>query len=492
MNGVTNSREVSLAQWLNRCLAGEARVDTDVCVVRHLARLFGYGVATSPSPALGCRGAVVWGRPTAFRFIGGMLSMLLMVFLSSLGWAAEQVRDMGSVRLWAQDRTAHQRNDILSEALADVVVRISGQQGSLSSNPVQQWLQRPADYLVSYVYEQPSQVELEDRQALGLATDGMWLKLIFDDRALSQIMRELGVPVWGNSRPRVVGWWGMDVGSQRFLIGRTEDSAQSRAFRRAAAIRGVPLVLPKLDAEDRSRIGREGVFGFAADPVIQGSKRYAADAILVGRAKRIGNRWQASWQLYANSESYWFEETADSVEALAELAFASVAEQLSSLYAVTTTFGENGQVGLRVIDVRDYGSYVSIQRYLERLNVVNKVHLSQVRGDQLQYQLNLDGDVGQLQKALSLGGKLVATGNAPQAWTLPLKPSAPKEPSADGAWGMPGAPTRDPRQNPTATYSAASMTPSDSERDAHPAVSPEADTTTAFPSAQLEYYWVGP
>lgn len=393
--------------------------------------------------------------------------------------AVEQVDNLGQVRLWAQTRTAHQRHEVLSAALQRVIVRISGQQSSLSLAPVSQWLRRPADYMVSYVYQQPTRTELNDRELQSQPVDGLWLKLIFDHVALAQAMREMGVPVWGASRPRVVLWWGMDVDAQRYLVGREDDTSQTRAFRRGATDRGIPLVFPKLDVEDQSRVGQAGVFGFAADPILQGSKRYAADAILVGRAKRVGDRrWQASWQLYANSESYWFEETADSAEALAERALMSVAEQLSALYAVTTTFGESGEVGLRIIDVAEYRTYVEIQRYLERLNVVNKVHLSQVRGAQLEYQIFLDGDVTQLKKALSLDGKLVSTGNVPAAWTLPVGVAS------SNPVGSSGAASGSPVAGVPATGSPAVTNT--------PIVANTGQVAAVQSQTQLEYYWVGP
>lgn len=391
--------------------------------------------------------------------------------------AVEEVENLGQVRLWAQARTAHQRHKVLAAALARVIVRISGQEASLGLPPAKQWLRRPDDYLVSYVYQQPTRTELNDRSMRGLETEGFWLKLIFDHVALAQSMRDLGVPVWGASRPRVVVWWGVEADAQRYLVGRDNETSQTRAFLRGAIDRGIPLVLPKLDAEDQSRVGQSGVFGFAADPILQGSKRYAADAILVGRAKRMGaQRWQASWQLYANSESYWFEEDATSAEALAESALGTVAEQLSALYAVTTTFGESGEVGLRIVDVDDFSTYVKIQRYLERLNVVNKVHLSQVRGEQLQYQIYLDGEVMQLKKALSLDGKLVSTGNVPAAWTLPIEAS--DEDGSDAAAVSGVSATADsvggsPAEAPSIDASARLEAPAQSQ-------------------THLEYYWVGP
>lgn len=403
-----------------------------------------------------------------------LLSVLIVLFVVMLlgsprtARAAVQVDEMGTVRLWAKDSTAHQRNDVLSSALAQVIVRISGQQNSLTLGPVKQWLSRPADYLVSYVYEQPTQRDLDYRSVRALSASGLWLRLIFDYTSLAQTMRENGVPVWGRSRPRVMLWWGLDNDARRALIGREDQTGYASAFKQGAALRGIPLIFPKLDAEDQARVGGvAGVFGFAADPILQGSKRYAADAVLVGRAKRLGNQsWQASWQLLVNGESYWFEETAQSVEKLAERALISVAEQLSALYAVTTTFGENDQVDLRIIEVANHQTYVAVQRYLERLNVVSKVHLSQVRGEQLQYSIQLDGDVGQLQKALSLDGKLVATGNVPAAWVLPTTPAEQGIPAAEGAWGMPGAPSQ-----------------------AAPGDGIAVGTVT---QPALEYYWVGP
>lgn len=417
-------------------------------------------------------------RPVLYQGLKACL-LLVSLLLANGALAADRVENLGAVRLWAQTSSAHQRHDVLAQALQQVIVRISGRQESLGLAPVAQWLQRPADYLVSYVYQQPTRTELNDRGLQGQPVDGLWLKLIFDHVALAQAMRDMGVPVWGESRPRVVLWWGMDVDTQRYLIGREDETPQTRAFQRGASERGVPLILPKLDAEDQSRVGAAGVFGFAADPILQGSKRYAADAILVGRAKRVGERrWQASWQLYANNESFWFEETADSAEALAERAVMSVAEQLSALYAVTTGFGESGEVGLRIIDVGDYRTYVAIQRYLERLNVVNKVHLSQVRGSQLEYRIFLDGDVTQFKQALSLGGKLVATGNEPPIWQLPINNPQSTQPAADGAWGMPGAPTA----------------PAPAQVQGQPSAQPPAAApiTTVQSQAQLEYYWVGP
>ncbi|MEJ2754945.1 MAG: DUF2066 domain-containing protein, partial [Gammaproteobacteria bacterium] len=359
-------------------------------------------------------------------------------------------------------------------------------------------LQQASEYVVSYAHESPSEAEKWEREQRALSTAGLWLRLRFDENILVNVLRAQGQPVWGNTRPVVLVWLGVETaGGQRFVLGaqggvdhsdagyavtdrddatRGVRGAAVSALRHAASARGLPMTLPILDQEDVNQGAEVGVFGFITDTMMLASRRYNPDVVVLGRVRQVSpDQWRGEWRLEVNGESYRFDDQAVTVANLSERAINRVAEQLSALYSVVRDVDSIGRVSVRVVDVKDFVTYQGVQQYLQRLNVVKKVQLQRVEGDHLLYSIDLDGSVEQFKKSIALDNRLI-----------------PRE--ARGAEGVETAWSVEPEyREPHSEWQSEAQGELQSELDRESPTRIGDDTASLerLPRV-LEYYWVGP
>jgi len=342
-------------------------------------------------------------------FFVQFFSVLTFLGLPSQALAAERMKDLGLVQVWVADRAQTTRQATIKKAITEVILRLSGDRTVLQSQIVKQLKADAQRYLVSFSYKNPTSDQLAHRSMLGLSSAGLWLELRFEHRALINQMREQGISVWGDIRPRIVLWWGQTQGSMQSVLSSQSNSQLLMTLTQTARRRGIPLVVPMMDAEDTKWVSPESVLGFRASDLRKAGERYAPNATIVVGATRYGpNFWEANWQLSIGETSYWFEGQAQASEELAVMVVEQVADRLSELYSAASSQEGSGKVHLRIVDIADYQMYKNINSHLTRLSMVKQLHLARANGRLLDYVLVLDGSVQAFENALALGGKLVA------------------------------------------------------------------------------------
>ncbi len=336
---------------------------------------------------------------------------LFSCFLGAWVLAAEQVTKLGEIQVWVADNTQNTRSRALAVGLSEVIVRITGTVTSLDHPAVSNLLKNPATYLQEYTYDRQAkpagQGYAVENRAVKQSGQEQLLKLKFDEKALKQVLKRAQLPIWSNNRPRLIVWWGQDQIGRRDILSRDSGYSEVDAFIQSAKRRAIPLILPLIDFEDQKLVNSGEVFGFVIPPIEQASVRYAADALLVGRIKSIRQeKWQGSWMLVVNGESYWFEDLGHSAKELIDKAVASAAEQMSSLYAMVMNDQSLSKTVVRVLNVSDINKFDQVYWYLDRLVPVNTVRLVHVREDSLTFALELETSVEKFKQVLAYDQKL--------------------------------------------------------------------------------------
>ncbi|MDJ0758082.1 MAG: DUF2066 domain-containing protein [Woeseiaceae bacterium] len=290
-------------------------------------------------------------------------------------------------------RAGQTRERAYEAALQVVLFRVSGSE--LSSNPE----------LIAEVFPNPSDYVIQFRPGEG---DSLWVS--FDGEALENTLRRSGQLVWGGDRPPTLVIMALDLGTgERDLIGATpaevDDSQQPDAidfdsqFRdrilAAAEIRGIPVVLPLLDAEDIATFTFADVWGGFEEPVLAAARRYGVDSVLIGKLRADDTRLDRWTYFFAGEQYSWTGEP--------ETVIGLTADRLAQEYAI------GGDEPLRSVElsisgvtsVEDYGS---LQVLLKKVPVIEDIRLAGVDGDRIDYRVTAYGGSYRLARALRLGG----------------------------------------------------------------------------------------
>jgi hypothetical protein len=316
------------------------------------------------------------------RLLQGLL-LLLVLSPPGVAGVVEQLYD-AEVDWDGQDRRA-----AFSAALGEVIVRVTGDRGSLREAAVAELMAKPDGYVQQF---RP-----------GDAGDTLWVS--FDGAAVTQALRAIGQPVWGEERPTTLLWLAVDQGSgRRGVLGADpdRDDAVMAALRTrvedTARARGLPIVFPLLDAEDRAALSFADLWGGFDEAIEGASGRYATDAVLAGRVS-LSEPDRGRWTLYSGSAPMrWVGDTADGIE--------RTADHYAAIFAVSGAGAAARDLAVRIHGVRDVAGYARALSHLESLTAVREVSVEQMEGDRLTLRLAVNGSPASLDQALALGSVL--------------------------------------------------------------------------------------
>lgn len=289
----------------------------------------------------------------------------------------------------AEVEQAGSRDEAFRAALGQVLVRMTGRRDAPGRPEVAPLLANAASF--AQQFSQP-------------APNRLWVA--FDGLALERELGRLGQPVWGAERPSTLAWIAVDAGGgKRFVVASgaelDEEAAIHAEVLEAAASRGIPVVFPLMDAEDRARASFAEVWGGFEDSIREASERYGVDAVLVGRlaAEDMG---RGRWTLYgADGVERWNASVADSI--------GRVADRFAARFAVVSS-GETRTVQLSVAGISSIEDYGRVSRFLAGLTAVQALDVETVEGDEVVFRVSMRGEPATLDEAVRLGGVLRSDG----------------------------------------------------------------------------------
>ena len=347
------------------------------------------------------RSIVLTERP-ARRLSGRALLASMLVLLAGLApsWTlAEPTETTTDVRLNAvevpvADRSTDARTAALREGLEQILVRVTGQRSPGDLPGAAALLSQPATWVEQFSYSTRS--------------DDLMLQARFDLRGISEQLASAGAPVWGRSRPTVLIWVAPDRGD---ILSRQSSTLLAGTLQRRAAYRGLPIRLPEMDAEDRSRISAADVRGRFDRQIQNASQRYDAP-LVVSAVYYTSGRPSLRWRLLQDGNSLRDGQLDASNEAdLGEAMVDAVADYLAELYAVRG--GDASALVLRVEGLERLQAWHDVEQFVARQAGVRGVTLQRLAGDAAEMRLDFTGDPAQLERLLRLHQHLGVCRDAP-------------------------------------------------------------------------------
>jgi len=311
---------------------------------------------------------------------------------------AARVTDLYAAQVPAEDSAARDPTKAFAAALQAVLVKVTGRRDAAIDPVIMQQFSVAKPYVQQYRTNPDGTV---------------WVR--FDQVAVRGALDRVGQPVWGEERPDTLVWLVMDDGAgRRDMLAAQPDVARKvsrvnlpqpageqkrlaavrEILQSTAAERGVPLVLPLVDSEELRSVSMTDVWGGFTQSLVRASRRYGADAILVGRARvRSVATAQVRWTLLLGDERIdWDGDIASGPDRVADVFTARLA----------TSSNASGQLQLRVDGVNSLDDYGRLSRYLTTLDVVADYSVDRVEGQIVVFSLQVRGDANQLMRIIAL------------------------------------------------------------------------------------------
>lgn len=302
----------------------------------------------------------------------------------------ESVPWLYDVEVPVADQGPDARLDAASLALMQLLTRLTGLVEVPEAPVVAQALRTPDQYYNGFRF-----VEREQTDESGETVEELRLLVQFERNAVLRLLKAAALPIWRADRPRVVAWVAVESPAGRRIVGAEDPSDLALALVERARQRGVPLVLPLLDLEDQLAVEPAAVWGRLQGVLQPASERYAADLLLLGRAQPLmGGLWSVAWELWIDDEQLPLTRRSSDMLKLGAAGADFVADALAQRFAVLARDAQG--ISLAVRGVRRPEDYGALLRYLNRLEFVDDVAVTQVRNDQVDLLVVTRADITQL------------------------------------------------------------------------------------------------
>jgi len=323
------------------------------------------------------------------------LIIILFIFLSSRVEAIE-VTDLYQYKILVNDKTRSSRLAASKEAIAKVLLKVSGRTINVNSSAIRKAKRNIPSYMLKYEYFDGDNAQ-------------QFLVVQFEANKINKLLESDELPIWGNRRPLVVLWLATEDELRRELVTQDSYPQLEQLLTDKASRRGLPIVIPLLDLEDRQLVSVTDVWANFSSPIVSASKRYNSERIVTARLYQgiENNLWKLDWR-FSDEVKFTINELVGDKQQIVGQMIDDVADKLAIQYAVESlSFNDSGIYNITLSGLNDFSSVELAKRQLLSFSVVESVLLKVVKDNKFHMQLRLTGSDRDLAKALELDKSFV-------------------------------------------------------------------------------------
>ena len=264
---------------------------------------------------------------------------------------------------------AAQTDDLKAQAVKDgfleVLIKLSGDL-QIGNNPaIKASLLRPDYYVQEISYSQPTPDSSE-----------YLLRIHYEPNDINRLLKKAGISYWGEMRPLILVWLAVTNKDQATeIIGNEMPDDTFTSMKQQSKRYGLPLIFPVMDVADVSQISPEDVTQVALPVLKEAAKRYAPDALLIGRMQQSSQGIESQWQLILNKEQWKWTITDKSPELVIASLMNQISQTLSKHYIVKAMDVPDVWLKVEVMNVTQKTDLSELLKYLKQLTPVQKVQL---------------------------------------------------------------------------------------------------------------------
>ncbi|MEM7016799.1 MAG: DUF2066 domain-containing protein [Pseudomonadota bacterium] len=324
-----------------------------------------------------------------------------------------------------EERSEAARQAAFRDALSEVFVKVSGQSSTLTHAQVKATLQNASELAERYEYRTIPSISPDQPPGLGLLVS-------FQSNRVDDVLRSANLPIWGKDRPLPLAWVLLSEDNQTRIINSDDLPMAYGALSKRSDQRGIPMVFPLLDIDDRLALNTRQLQQFEHTSIQQASQRYVPDAILAGHVfptaldssvpawiscpdslLKAGQwadacAWQGQWWLYLGEDKWHWAYLKKERDDILAQGVDFMTNTLAQRFAEPEAPPETLEVTIH--GVSTLGDYATVQKYLRELGVVLDMQILEISSNRMKVQLKARGGESALARAISLGYSLEPRG----------------------------------------------------------------------------------
>ncbi len=305
--------------------------------------------------------------------------------------SAVEVTDLYQDILKVDDKSRDTRLAASRKALLNVLVKVSGDESADQNKLAQQRTKNISDYMLKFEYDEKANGQLN-------------LVVKFEARKINELIKELNLPLWGVQRPLVAIWLGIEDNWRRELVTQESYPQLEQLIYDKAGRRGLPVVVPLLDLQDRRLVGIPEVWGNFSEPVEEASRRYSAERSITARMYQESDSetWILDWR-FTNDDLFDSNRLEGDKQQIVGQMIDSLALGLANEYAIDpNAYYEQAAATLTLKGTQSFVDIELAKRRLQSLSVVTQATIMRKTPEFVEFKLNHTGSVGDLKKGLGL------------------------------------------------------------------------------------------
>lgn len=287
-----------------------------------------------------------------------------------------------------------------SEALAAVIVKVTGAETALESTAVARALRDAQSYVREVSYRTVSVPQPNTNL----------ISIRFDPKLIDTLLANAGVTVWDKNRPSILLWLSVQgQDGRRELLAADSDHPAIELLKEYSRQRGVPILIPLMDFEDRRNLPVDVAWSLDEEAIRRASARYGADSVLSGRVLNSPTGdFVGLWQFLFRDNAEVFDSFESSLSIYTSSALDRVTRVLVRHFAIDrSASATRTRVKIRVDDVKSASAHVALLNYLRDFAVVDNAAVKLLDGSSIELDIRVLGSAMLFNEFLSLGRDLV-------------------------------------------------------------------------------------
>ena len=332
-----------------------------------------------------------------FRLLAIQL-VVLIISLISFNAKAVDVQNLYTGRILVTDKTQKTRIKAHRWAIEQVITKVSGDREILKNRTIRRVVQsKTSNYIKSFSFE-------TDEQGRTFLVD------VFDQTKIDQLLKSVDAAIWGQRRPSTIVWLAVEEGIQRSIIDQERFPQITEFISQASENRGLPVLLPVMDEEDKNAVFSSDVWARFSQAVLSGSERYDPENAVMARMRFVNAEkepdyktgWLLEYSLIEGNNTLLSGEFNGDQFTILRSMINQIGDHFAEQYAIHSTELGDRELHLSVSGLTDLVALKEVEGYLTSLPPVDGVELETLATEQAQFKLNLIGEGLDVIRALAL------------------------------------------------------------------------------------------
>jgi hypothetical protein len=219
-----------------------------------------------------------------------------------------------------------------------------------------------------------------------------------------------------SSLPIILAWINVEEQSKNIetLVNQESNPKVASILIDQAKISGLPLIFPLYDIDDLHYMPQKNIINRNYDKIIEASKRYSPNIIIVANLKYKNDEWLSDW--YVHNKNLAFNQINNNLEILLKNSLNKIFDKIT-----TSKTKNNNIINLIIKPINNFKEYISIINYLKSFKIIKNIGVKQILAKEIHLQLKINSNEQNLLNTLKLKHILEFEGKENEVYTFVKK-----------------------------------------------------------------------